>query len=188
MKRSVSILSVLFLFLCTNSFAQIGGNGTYAFLKIPVSAKIEALGGNLISVYDNDLSIVNSNPALLNSDMDNQVVMSYNNYFANIGQGYFAYSKTWKKIGSFYAGFQFLNYGDFLRTDEVGNIQGTFSAGDYAFNVGYARPLFDSLMYIGGTLKMIGSQYAEYNSFGLTTDLGVSYVSRNKLTTVSLVM
>ena len=171
----------------TNLFAQIGGNGTYAFLKIPATARIEALGGNIISLYDNDLSIVNSNPANLNADMNNQVVMSFNNYFANIGQGYFAYSKTFKKIGSFYAGFQFLNYGDFVRTDEVGNIQGTFSAGDYAFNVGYSRPFFDSLLYVGATVKMIGSQYAEYNSFGLTSDIGVSYVSRNKLTTASAV-
>ena len=178
----------MFLLIYTNSFAQIGGNGTYAFLKIPASAKIEALGGNLISVYDNDLSIVNGNPALLNSDMNNQVVMSYNNYFANIGQGYFAYSKSWKKIGSFYAGFQFLNYGDFVRTDEVGNIQGNFSAGDYSFNVGYSRPFFDSLMYVGAAVKLVGSQYAEFNSFGITTDLGISYVSRNKLTTVSAVL
>lgn len=173
---------------CNHVFSQIGGNGTYAFLKVPVSARIEGLGGNVISLYDNDLSVVNSNPANLNADMNNQVVMSFNNYFANIGQGYFAYSKTWKKIGSFYAGFQFLNYGDFKRTDEFGNIQGTFSAGDYAFNVGYSRPFFDSLMYVGASVKLIGSQYAEYNSFGMTTDLGVSYVSRNKLTTVSFVM
>lgn len=188
MNRIVQAGIITGLASITNLFAQIGGNGTYAFLKVPVTAKIEALGGNIVSLYDNDLSIVNSNPANLNSDMNNQVVMSFNSYFANIGQGYFAYSKTWKKIGSFYGGFQFLNYGDFVRTDEFGNIQGTFSAGDYAFNVGYSRPFFDSLMYVGATVKMIGSQYAEYNSFGLTTDLGVSYVSRNKLTTVSLVM
>lgn len=187
MKLGLKILFISILFTYANLFAQIGGNGTYAFLKIPATARIEGLGGNIVSLYDNDLSIVNSNPANLNSDMNNQVVMSFNNYFANIGQGYFAYSKSWKKIGNFYAGFQFLNYGDFVRTDEVGNIQGTFSAGDYAFNVGYSRPFFDSLMYVGATVKMIGSQYAEYNSFGLTTDLGISYVSRNKLTTVSAV-
>lgn len=187
MKASFKIGIIILFVAISNLFAQIGGNGTYAFLKIPATARIEGLGGNIVSLYDNDLSIVNSNPANLNADMNNQVVMSFNNYFANIGQGYFAYSKTWKKIGSFYAGFQFLNYGDFLRTDEVGNIQGTFSAGDYAFNVGYSRPFFDSLMYVGATVKMIGSQYAEYNSFGLTTDLGISYVSRNKLTTVSAV-
>ncbi len=188
MKRILKIGILTGVVGITNLFAQIGGNGTYAFLKVPATARIEGLGGNIISLYDNDLSIVNSNPANLNADMNNQVVMSFNNYFANIGQGYFAYSKTWKKIGSFYAGFQFLNYGDFQRTDEFGNLQGTFSAGDYAFNVGYSRPFFDSLMYVGATVKMIGSQYAEYNSFGLTTDLGVSYVSRNKLTTVSFVM
>lgn len=187
MKRVYLILILLLIRSGTGLFSQIGGNGTYAFLKLPATARIEALGGNIVSLYDNDLSIVNSNPANLNADMNNQVIMSFNAYFANIGQGYFAYSKTWKKIGSFYAGLQFVNYGDFLRTDEFGNINGTFSAGDYAFTVGYSRPFFDSLMYVGGALRMIGSQYAEYNSFGLSTDIGVSYVSRNKLTTVSAV-
>jgi hypothetical protein len=42
-------------------------------------------------------------------------------------------------------------------------------------------------MYVGGSVKIIGSQYAEYNSFGMTADAGISYVSRNKLTTVSAV-
>lgn len=167
--------------------AQVGGNGTYAFLKLSQSARIEALGGNAISIYDNDLSVVFSNPSLLNKSMHNQVVTSANMYFANIGYGTFAYSRHWDKIGSFYAGFQFINYGDFIRADETGEKQGTFSAGDYTFNVGYSRPFFDSLLYIGANLKFVGSQYAEYNSLGLLTDIGATYVSKNKLTTVSAV-
>lgn len=188
MKRIGIYIVGAILFFSANIHAQIGGIGTYAFLKIPTSARIEALGGNIISIYDDDLSIVNSNPALLNSDMNNQITMSFNAYFANIGQGYVGYSRTFKNIGSFYAGLQFLNYGDFVRTDEIGNKIGTFSAGDYSFAIGYSRPFFDSLMYVGAAIKLIGSQYAEYNSFGTTLDLGVSYVSRNKLTTVSAVI
>jgi len=185
--RSASIFWIV-LFSFVSLHAQMGGSSTYTFLKLPNSARVEALGGMAISIYDDDLSLAQQNPSLLNKSMHNQLVMSYNNYFANIGQGYAAYARHWDKIGTFYAGIQFLNYGDFKRTDEFGNINGTFSAGDYALNIGYSRPFFDSLLYVGGTFKMLYSQYAEYNSFGMALDLGATYVSRNKLFTASVVL
>lgn len=185
--RSVTLVC-LFSLVSQYAGAQMGGSSTYTFLKLPTSARTEALGGMIISMYDDDLALAQQNPSLLNKGMHNQLVMSFNSYFANIGTGYAAYARHWDKIGTFYAGMQFMNYGDFTRTDEYGNILGTFSAGDYALNIGYSRPFFDSLLYVGATYKMMFSQYAEYNSFGMALDLGATYVSRNKLFTASLVM
>ena len=46
--------------------AQVGGRTTYNFLRLPVSARITALGGSLVTVRDEDLSNAVLNPALLN--------------------------------------------------------------------------------------------------------------------------
>ncbi len=174
--------------MMNSSWAQLGGRSTYNFLKLPASARAEALGGSIVSLYDNDLSAALTNPSLLNKHMHHNMQLSYNSYFANIGQGFAGYARHWEKIGTFYAGLQFLNYGDFTRADEAGNMLGTFSAGDYALNIGYSRPFFDSLLYVGITNKWILSQYAEYTSVGTAFDLGATYVSKNKLFTASVVL
>ena len=41
------------------------GNSVFGFLDIPVSARVNALGGINISLVKRDLSITNQNPALL---------------------------------------------------------------------------------------------------------------------------
>ncbi len=185
--RYLFLIIFAFCGLSTKSWAQLGGSSTYNFLKLPVSARAEALGGSIVSMYDNDLSAAFTNPSLLNKHMNHNMQLSFNSYFANIGQGFAGYARHWEKVGTFVAGLQFLNYGDFTRADEYGNIHGTFSAGDYALSVGYSRPFFDSLLYVGVTNKWILSQYAEYTSFGTAFDLGASYVSKNKLFTASVV-
>ena len=85
-----------FLLLCLSAFsanAQIGGNNTFEFLNLPISARVAALGGNLISAKDNDLNVVITNPALLTDSMSDNVALSYVNYFADVNYGYAAYAK-----------------------------------------------------------------------------------------------
>ena len=63
---------------------QVGGTRTYAFLDLTNSARIASLGGKMVPIYDDDLNLPFFNPALLNSQMDNHLVLNYVNYFSDI--------------------------------------------------------------------------------------------------------
>ena len=79
-----------------SSFAQEGGNSVYKFLELTNSARVASLGGNVISINDNDLNFSYHNPALLNNHVANNLVLNYVNYFSDINYGYVSYSKTYQ--------------------------------------------------------------------------------------------
>ena len=79
MKRT--LLSFSFVFFTTTLIAQIGGESTFAILDFSTSARAIAMGGELMSVYDNDVNLVGSNPALLNAKMNRQISFSFVDYF-----------------------------------------------------------------------------------------------------------
>lgn len=182
------ILFITAFFLCVQVSAQTGGNNTYEFLNLSSSARIAALGGKLIPVKDNDLNLVFCNPAVLNSEMHQQLTFSGVSYFADIKYGYVAYARDIKKLGSFAAGMHYVNYGDFTETDAAGQELGEFKAAEYALNLSWARPLVsDSSLTIGTTLKTIYSSLEDYSSFGLAVDLGVNYYLPESMFNFSLV-
>ncbi|HVA99230.1 MAG TPA: type IX secretion system protein PorQ, partial [Bacteroidia bacterium] len=167
--------------------AQIGGVGTYEFLNLPVSARTAALGGNIMSVKDNDINASFQNPSLLNPSMDNSLSLSFINYFAGINYGNAAYAKDYKGIGTFSLGMKFINYGTFTQADETGQITGTFKAAEYAFNIGYSRQI-DSLFSVGVNLKTIYSNLAQYSSFGNAVDIGGTYFNAKQKFTIAAVI
>jgi hypothetical protein len=170
------ILVIFASFFSLAATAQMGGNNTFEFLNLPISARVSALGGNLLTARDGDLNVALVNPALLTDSMDNNVALSYINYFSDVNYGYAAYAKKFNKIGVISAGIQYLDYGKFIRADEIGNTEGTFSANEMSFNVSYARSILDSNLTVGGTLKTIYSHLESYTSTGSALDLGAVYV------------
>lgn len=167
-----------FIFISNSSavIAQVGGNNTYEFLNLPISARISALGGNLLSVRDNDLNVALVNPSLLTDSMNNNVALSYVNYFADVNYGYVAYAKKIKNLGVFSAGIHYLDYGKFIRADAIGNIDGTFGANEMSLNIAYAKSILDSNFTVGATIKTIYSHLESYTSWGSAIDLGAIYV------------
>ena len=176
---------MLFSSIC--SFGQIGGDNTYEFLNVPVSARVGALGGNLIAVKDNDPTLSLANPSLLSSEMSGMLTLSYLNYFADINYGFVSYVKDFKKVGTFSAGIKYINYGAFLETDEAGNELGNFTAGEYAFVVGWGKQI-DSLFSVGANLKPIYSQLYNYYSVGIAMDFSATYYNPNNGLTVATVV
>ncbi len=184
MKKVLTIF--ISLIVCLTAFSKNGGEKTYKFLNIPTSSRISALGGYNISHIDGDLSFINSNPAMLNADMNNQFVLSYTNYVSDINLGYAVYARNFEKAGIFSAGIQYLNYGKFLNTNEFGDIIGDFNAADYAVNISYSYPL--KKFNFGGTFKTIVSDYWEATSVGFAVDLGATYKDTAKLFSAGLVI
>ena len=172
----IKLCPLLFLFFsCAfSAIGQVGGRGVYEFLNLPTSARTAALGGNLISVKDNDLNLGFVNPALLNKTMDNSIVISYVNYFADINYGYTGFSKTYEKYGSFSTGIQYMNYGQFTSAQANGDATGSFTAGDYALNIGWGRE-FGKYLSTGSNIKFIYSAMEKYGSFGIALDLAGTY-------------
>ncbi len=184
--RKHQLLLLLFsLFTINFANAQLGGSYSYAFLNLTNSARVAALGGEMISVYDNDLNLAFHNPALLNDSMDNHLVFNYVGYFADIKYGYASYARNLPKIGNVALGIHHINYGEFIEADATSQKLGTFSAAEYAVNIMWSKYL-DSLFYVGGTIKPIYNSLEQYNSFALAIDLGISYFSEDKLFSASL--
>ena len=183
--RRIYTILILWLSIPVMGWAQVGGKYIYNFLNFNTSSRQAALGGTLLAVYDDDPSLILYNPSLIGARHHTALEVSAVDYFSNAAYGSAMYSHTFKKVGSFAYGMQFVNYGKFTMTDESGNDQGYFHAGDYAATIAWGRQL-DSCFSIGADLKLIYSAYESYQSFGLAVDVAASYVNQKKQLALSL--
>jgi len=183
-KINIIIILIILPFIANS---QIGGNGVFDFLNITNSAKIASLGGKNITIYDDDLNMAFQNPALLNSEMNNKVIINYVNYFTDINIGSIAYAYNQNKFGTFSVGLQFLNYGNFQSADATGVITGEFTASDYALNLIWSKKLFRNIN-AGINIKPIYSHLEAYFSLGIVADIGVTYFKTEKQLAVSFAL
>lgn len=167
--------------------AQIGGNSAFAFMKMPFSARAEALGGRAYSVLDDDVSLYTLNPAMINPKMHHRASFTYVNFFSGINMGSAAYARHFDKVGTFAGGIQYINYGNFTAADESGNITGKFNAADYMISGGLSRS-FGNYFTVGVNTKLAVSQYESYSAVALGFDLGAAYISKSKLFVTSLLV
>ena len=166
------------LFICIAFQAQNGGNSTFQFLNYSNSARVEAAGGYLLTIKDDDASLGVENPSLLNSSMHGFLALNYVNYFANSSYGFSSYTKHYTGVGTFNASLMFANHGKFEYADISGERNGsTFSANDVALAVGYGREL-DSNFSIGANVKFAGSFLESYNAFGVSSDIAATYTKK----------
>lgn len=167
---------------------QIGGKNAYEFLNLPASARITALGGHLIGVKDEDVSLALANPATLNDKMNNRISFAHNFNFAGIQNGYVSYGRTLKNWGiNSHIGIQYINYGDFDYADVFGNLNGTFSAKETALVVGASKKLADRI-YLGANLKGVFSSLESYSSTGVVADIGLNYAPDTSNYVISFVI
>jgi len=178
-KRKYIVALLLYNTLLWNGLhAQIGGRGTYDFLDATTSARVAALGGSMVPIYDNDVQLTLFNPALISAAMHHTMSLSYVDYFAAGNFMAMQYARKVNKIGNFTASVLYNNYGKAEYADETGQISGTFNLSDYALAIGWGRQL-DSNFSIGAQAKFVGSQYETYTSFGIAVDVAGSYVTKS---------
>jgi hypothetical protein len=182
------LISAFITFNFTLVFSQSGGDNIYDFLNLTNSARAASLGGQQISIFDDDLNFVYYNPSLLNGSMSNQIVLNFIPYIDDIKYGYASYAHTYEKYGNFGAGIHYIDYGNFIAADEYGTKTGKFGGADYSVNLYYSKPILDSLFQVGGTLKFISSHLETYRSFGMAVDAGITYYSSDKFFAAALVM
>lgn len=178
------IISILFV---VELSAQIGGRHSFEFLNLTQSSRVTALGGALVSVIDNDINLGYSNPALLNDAMHSEISFNHNFHFADISHGFAVGGYYHEKLKTtFQLGFNYVNYGNFIRADALGNITGEFSSGETAITIGAGRSLNERIR--GGiNVKYINSSFDIYRASGIAADLGLSYHNPESQMTVGFV-
>lgn len=183
-----ALLSILFcLTILPTAWSQLGGQRTFAFLNLPPSARVTALGGHVIAVVDDDINLAMQNPALLNPLMHQQIAFNHNFHFGDIQNGYAAYGQYIDKLKTtFHAGIQYINYGEFEARDVTGLPEGTFQAGENAIVLGAARPV-DERFTVGANLRFVTSRLDVFNSIALSSDIAGVYTDTASRFTATLV-
>ena len=146
----------------------------YNFLRLPVSAHAAALGGDNITIIEDDPTLTFNNPALLGSVSDKTMNLNFMTYMQGAITGSASFSRTINDKASWAATAQYVDYGKMKETD-ASNIQtGEFSARDIALSGAFSYLLAKNLM--GGiTAKFITSYIGQYNSIAVGVDLGLNY-------------
>jgi hypothetical protein len=141
------------------------------------SPRQAALGGKIITIYDNDVNQANFNPATINSEMDNHLALNYGSYFGEVTYGTASYAYTFDRhLQTFQAGINYVNYGNFQGTDEAGNLTSDFTGSEMALSFGYSFMIPDVPVHFGANAKLISSTLESYNSFGGAVDLGALFI------------
>lgn len=167
---------IIWLLLPFFAGAQVlGGRQSYAFLELPPSPQITALGGANVAIQGSDVSTALLNPALLRPEMGGQLQVNMAGYNGGIKYMHTAFGAYAPGIGtSFAASLQYVGYGTIQHTDVTGNVMGSFRPVDFSFQLTASRRYLEKWHY-GLTLKYIRSKYFDYGSTGIAADVGITF-------------
>ncbi len=155
------------------------GDEAYSFLRLPSSNRVNSLGGDNVSLVECDPSLGFHNPALLGKEMDNMLNLNYMNYISDVNIGSALYTKAFKEKGAWGVGASFFSFGKIPEYTEQNQHLGDVSAKDINVQGFFSYDL--SERWRGGvSLKFLYSTMADYNSFGLGVDAGLSYYNSEK--------
>lgn len=184
-KGFIVCMAMIISMLTTTARAQESQTG-YNFLRLPVSAHAAALGGENITIIEDDPSLMFSNPALLSSVSDKAIGLNFMTYMAGSVVASASYNRAVGDRASWAASGQFVNYGSMKQTDENNQQYGTFSAKDIAM-AGYFSYMLSNRLAGGVAAKFITSYIGGYNSMAVGIDLGVNYFDPDHEWSLSLV-
>lgn len=177
---------LLISLLCVWPTAAQESQTAYNFLRLPVSAHVAALGGENITLTDDDATLIFHNPSLINGVSDRTINLNYMTYMEGAKTASAAYvmaagdRATWGVTG------QYMDYGTMRQTTADNEDLGTFSARDIALGGSFAYALTNTLS--GGiTAKVISSHIAGYSSLAVGFDLGLNYLNEGGDLSISAV-
>ena len=156
------VFSIILTLFATKMGAQESQTG-YNFLRLPVSAHAAALGGDNITLIEDDEALVFHNPALLASVSDKTINLNYMNYMSGVNVASASFNRIVKEKASWAVSANYVDYGKMKQTDENNIQMGEFSA------------------------KFITSYIGDYNSIAVGFDLGLNYYDPDQELSLSAV-
>ena len=178
-----NIFFYIFLFLPFLATAQSSDNA-FTILRLPYSSRAAALGGQNISIIDNDITLAMHNPALLANVSDKTINLTYMTYMSDSKIAGAMFNKAFGERSTGAISARYIDYGEFEGYTEDNIYTGTFKAKDMEFAVMYSYLLSD--YWSGGvTGKFIYSKYESMSSIALGVDLGINYYNPDIETSLS---
>lgn len=154
--------------------AQNDSQTSYNFLRLPLSAHAAALGGDNITMTDDDVMMMFHNPALITGTSVGTLGLQYLNYMSGCNNVSAAYNMLVKEKWNIGIGIDYMGYGSIRHTDADNNDMGTYNASEMAFYGTLGYELASNLA--GGiSLKYVYGNISSYNSMAVAVDLGLNY-------------
>lgn len=166
--------AVIFLLSWVSLSAQ-ESQTIYNFLRLPVSAHAAALGGENITINDDDPTLIFHNPALISNVTDKSINLNYMTYMEGSKTASASFVKAYKERGTWGVAAQYMDYGSMKEVNADNVETGSFSAKDIMVMGTFTYALTNRIA--GGiTAKFISSTIAGYNSMAVAVDLGLNYI------------
>ena len=176
------ILSVIF---CQTAHTQNVNSEVFRFLNMPNNPRIAALGGNHPALIKGDGSIFQVNPAYLSGASNNDISLSYISFLSDVNFAVANWSHQIKDVGMLGAGISYIGFGDFDRTNELGDVLGSFNANELAFSIGLGRKFGEQIRY-GASFNFIHSNLDRFNSTAIAFSVGGQYMMNGENTMFGL--
>ena len=158
----------------------------YNFLRLPVSAHVAALGGENISLIEDDATLIFHNPALSNEVSDKTINLNFMTYMEGAKTASASFLRAAGDRGTWGITAQYMDYGSMKETTADNQELGTFSARDIVLGGTFAYALSNTISG-GVTAKFITSYIGSYNSIAVGVDLGANYFNEDYDLSVSAV-
>lgn len=170
---NIKIFSLLLAVLPATALAQEYASA-FNTLRLPASSHAAALGGQNVTLIEDEPTAGWYNPALYANVSDLSAGLNFMTYAAGSTWMGAHFVKAFGERHTMAVGVQYMNYGKMDETDEAGNTLGQFSAKDIVIGAGYSYLLSDR--WTGGAnLKMMVSNLAGYTALAAAVDVGVNY-------------
>ncbi len=170
---NIKIFSLLLAVLPATALAQEYASA-FNTLRLPASSHAAALGGQNVTLIEDEPTAGWYNPALYANVSDLSASLNFMTYAAGSTWMGAHFVKAFGERHTMAVGAQYMNYGKMDETDEAGNTLGQFSAKDIVIGAGYSYLLSDR--WTGGAnLKMMVSNLADYTALAAAIDVGVNY-------------
>ena len=181
-------LTIFFQFLIvTNINGQYNGNETFAILNFPTGTRIIGLGGVNVSLAHGDINMARANPAAVDSVDNSDFSIQVSPFFGDLR--HYSIAGSFQISDAPIVGYlSYLDYGDFIRRDDLGTQAGSFSPKDYVIGFSTYKTIQGftfglSTNFVESTIDGYGSSALFFNIGGIYThpsmDISFAVVAKN---------
>lgn len=146
------------------------------FLMLPVGARASSMGEAFVALA-NDSSAIFWNPAGITSMSWTELSATYSAWIDGVSVGNLCCAVPLGKDSGLGIGVTYLDSGSMEKTDAGENVTGSYSSGDIASTVGYARKVADDLS-LGCSVKYISEKIDAVSGTGFAADAGGLYSTK----------